>query len=203
MSILETLDALKIEVVAFVDPSSPVTRTFRDKPVVRSPEPEWWADDVSFTVAIGDNSTRERVARDVLTNAPSPQFATLIHPSASVASSARLEPGAVVLQNGTVGAEAHVSTGVIVNSGAIVEHECEVEEYSSLGPGAVLGGRARVGRRSAIGIGATLKHGVTVGDDTIVGAGSYVHQSLPACVVAYGMPARVKRQRQPTEPYLG
>jgi len=171
--------------------------------VLSSPEPKWWDAEVGFTVAIGDNSSRERVANDILTTVPTRLYLTLVHPSASVAASARLEPGVVVLQNGIVGAKAHVRMGALVNSGAIVEHECDLGDYASLGPGAILGGCAHVGRRSAICIGATLKHAVSVGDDTVVGAGSYVHCDLPAGVVAYGTPATVRRSRTQMDPYLG
>ena len=60
----------------------------------------------------------------------------------------------------------------------------------------------RVGRATAIGLGASVIHGVTIGDDTVVGAGAVVLRDVPERVVAYGVPARVARTRQPGEPYL-
>lgn len=202
MSLSETLDRLHVEVVAYVDPHAITPLTFRDKPVFASAQDEWWADGCEFTIAIGDNTARQQVADRILVQAPAHLYATLVHPDASVAKSARLESGVMVLQGGIVGADACIGTGALVNSGSIVEHECELGEYASLGPGAVIGGRTCVGRRSAISIGATLKHGISVGDDTVVGAGSYVHGDLPDGVVAYGIPAVVRRSRKPTDPYL-
>ena len=46
-----------------------------------------------------------------------------------------------------------------------------------------------------IGAGVIVQDGVTVGEDTIVGAGAVVNESLPAKVVAVGLPARVLRAR--------
>ena len=44
-----------------------------------------------------------------------------------------------------------------------------------------------------IGAGAILLHGVTIGSRTIIGAGAVVTESIPAGVVAVGVPARVVR----------
>ncbi len=46
-----------------------------------------------------------------------------------------------------------------------------------------------------IGAGVIVQDGVTVGEDTIIGAGAVVTESLPAKVVAVGLPARVLRSR--------
>ena len=45
-------------------------------------------------------------------------------------------------------------------------------------------------------------HEVTIGADTVVGAGAVVLGDLPDRVVAFGVPARVVRDREPGEPYL-
>jgi maltose O-acetyltransferase len=44
-----------------------------------------------------------------------------------------------------------------------------------------------------LGAGVVVCPGVTIGDDTVVGAGSVVTRDLPAGVVAFGVPARVRR----------
>jgi maltose O-acetyltransferase len=50
-----------------------------------------------------------------------------------------------------------------------------------------------IGDNVWLGGGAIVCHGVTIGDDTVVGAGALVTRDLPAGVVAYGNPARVRR----------
>lgn len=51
-----------------------------------------------------------------------------------------------------------------------------------------------IGDNVWIGAGVTVLAGVTIGDNTVVGAGSVVTKSLPANVVAVGVPCRVLRE---------
>jgi acetyltransferase-like isoleucine patch superfamily enzyme len=53
----------------------------------------------------------------------------------------------------------------------------------------------RIGNEVWIGAHVTILKGVTIGDKTIVGAGSVVTKSLPAGVIAAGVPAKIIRQR--------
>lgn len=50
-----------------------------------------------------------------------------------------------------------------------------------------------VGNNVWIGAGSILLAGVTIGDNTVIGAGSVVSKSIPANVVAVGVPCRVLR----------
>ena len=51
-----------------------------------------------------------------------------------------------------------------------------------------------IGDNVWLGGGAIVCPGVTIGDDTVVGAGSVVTRDLPAGVVAYGNPAKARRE---------
>lgn len=51
----------------------------------------------------------------------------------------------------------------------------------------------RIGNRVWIGAGVHINPGVTIGDDTIIGSGSVVTRSMPAGVLAAGVPCRVLR----------
>lgn len=154
-------------------------------------------------VAIGDNSTRERVWRNLAERVPVAQLPAIVHPSASVSRFARLSAGCVVMQGAVIAAGARLGTGCLVNSAATLEHECSMEDFSSLAPGVAVGGRVTIGARSAISIGAVVKHGITIGSDVIIGAASYLNADMSDGVVAYGTPARIVRTRDANDPYLG
>ena len=51
-----------------------------------------------------------------------------------------------------------------------------------------------IGNNVWIGTGSTILAGVTIGDNTVIGAGSVVKKSIPANVVAVGVPCKVLRK---------
>jgi len=59
-----------------------------------------------------------------------------------------------------------------------------------------------VKRGADIGAGATILPGVTVGEDAIVGAGAVVTRDVPAYSIVAGVPARILRWRDDTEPSM-
>jgi len=157
----------------------------------------------NLVVAIGDNWVRQSVVASIRRLHPNTRFPTFIHPSASVASSARVASGTLILQAAVIGAHADVGQFCVVNSRASLDHESQMQDFSSLAPGVTIGGRVRIGHRSAISIGAVVKHGIEIAEDVVIGAGSYVNRSIPAGSVAYGTPATVRRARSVGDPYLG
>ncbi len=115
---------------------------------------------------------------------------TVVHPKASVSSSATIGRGVFVGPGAVVHTRARVGDHAIINSGAIVEHDVQVGENAHVASGAVLGGAAWVGRDVLVGSGAVVLPGVTVGDGATVGAGSVVREDVPDGVTVVGVPAR-------------
>ena len=40
------------------------------------------------------------------------------------------------------------------------------------------------------------KKGITIGENVIIGAGSLVNKNIPADTIAYGVPAKIKRENE-------
>jgi sugar O-acyltransferase (sialic acid O-acetyltransferase NeuD family) len=179
-------------VVAFVDKTSTADARLGDLPVVEesaiasgaTPLPHGAT---AIALGIGDNAARAR-ALGRLASASTPPF---VHPTASVAPSAKVGRGTVVMPLAVINNSAAIGDAVIVNSGAIVEHDCFVGDAAHISPGAVLAGGARVGARAWIGAGAVVIQGVKVGDDVVVGAGAVVIRDVPDGVTVAGVPATV------------
>lgn len=147
---------------------------------------------VSVALGIGDNSTRreiaERCARsDIL-------ILTVVHPSATIAPSARISAGGVIMAHAVINPDSVIGPGAIINTAAIVEHDCRVGNFAHLSPRATIGGRVDVADLSWLGMGSTVLPGLRVGTGSIVGAGATVLQDVGDWTVVAGSPARIVRE---------
>ena len=137
-------------------------------------------------VAIGDNTTRQRIARDLVNL----RWLTVVHPFACVHESARLGPGTVVFAGAVVQPEAVIGSHVIINTGATVDHDCEIADFAHLAPGVHLAGSVRIGMGTVLGAGSSVAPNRRIGEWTTVGVGAAVALDLPDHVTAVGVPAR-------------
>lgn len=119
--------------------------------------------DAKLIIAIGDNEVRKTIAGQL-----SHRFATLIHPKATVSSSARIGEGTVVLANAVIGADAIVGNHVIINTLVSVDHEVVINNYVHIFPNAYLGGRAVVQEGAVIGPGSVIMRKVTVNENVVI-----------------------------------
>jgi sugar O-acyltransferase (sialic acid O-acetyltransferase NeuD family) len=114
-------------------------------------------------------------------------FPTIVHPAATVESTAVLEEGVQVFANAYVGSDVVVKFGTIVNTGVILSHDCVIGEYGHVAPGAILAGSVHVGPRSLIGMGVTTAVGVRIGGDVRIGNAAQVNRDMPdRTIVAAG-----------------
>ncbi len=141
-------------------------------------------------LAIGDLAARARVLASIAGN-PAVRIApAIIHPSAQISPTARIEPGTFVAPRAIVHTLAHASAHAILNSGSIVEHECHIGINSHIAPGAVLGGRVRIGDHTLIGLGARVLPNRRVGSRCTIGAGAVVTRDVHDGTTLVGVPAR-------------
>jgi sugar O-acyltransferase (sialic acid O-acetyltransferase NeuD family) len=151
------------------------------------------AGELAVALGIGDNKIREETFLECLrAGVACPAF---VHPAATVAASARLSDGCIVMAGAIINPGAALDPGVIVNSGSVVEHDCQVGRFAHISPNATLTGAARLGAFAHLGAGATVLPGIEIGENSIIGAGAVVVTAVPAGVVAFGVPARVVRER--------
>jgi len=156
-------------------------------------------DDGMAMIGIGNNLTRLDLAEAGAKRRVA--WAVLVHPTATVMPSVELGEGSIVLAHGLVNTSTVVGKHVLINSGAIVEHDSIVADGAMLGPGSCTGGRVSIGRAAFISTGVTIAPRVRIGEGTIVGAGAVVVKDLPDRVLAYGVPARVKRKLEGPEEF--
>jgi acetyltransferase EpsM len=144
-------------------------------------------------LAVGDNASRRRLASQLVVDGFI--LGCAVHVRATVAADVRLGAGTVVMAGAVVNPNATLGENVIINTCASVDHDCVLGNAVHLSPGVHLGGGVRVGDETWIGLGAVVLEGRTVGERTVVGAGAVVTRDLPSDVVAYGVPAKLVKNR--------
>jgi UDP-N-acetylbacillosamine N-acetyltransferase len=143
-------------------------------------------------VAIGDCAGRARCAAEA--RRMGFRLARTVHPRAVVGAGATVGDGAVIAAGAVVAVDVRIGDNVIVNTGSTVDHGSVVGEAAHIAPGVSLGGWVTVGARAFIGIGANVLPTVRIGSRSVVGAGALVLEDIPDGCVAYGVPARVRRE---------
>ena len=145
-------------------------------------------------LGFGDCEARIRLAKVVRTKGF--ELVTAIHPSAVVANDVKVGAGTVIAANAVVNPGSRLGENVIINTCASIDHECIIEDGVHISPGVRLAGRVRVGSGAWIGIGVTVIDRVQIGSKSVIGAGSVVLSNIPEGVKAYGVPARVVKNKE-------
>lgn len=130
-----------------------------------------------------------RAARLQRLGIPDRRWGTLVHPSAMVASSAKVEVGAFVASFVTVQPGARLGRWSSVRAGANIGHDAIVDELGYVGPNATLCGRAKVCFGAHVGPNSVVLDGKEVGNFAVVGIASAVTKDVPEGWVVLGNPA--------------
>jgi UDP-perosamine 4-acetyltransferase len=136
----------------------------------------------------GDN--RPRASLYLMVKRNGFEVISAIDPRSSIAPSAMVGEGVMVMPGAIVNADSRLGDNVIVNTGAIVEHDCTIGDHVHIATGARLGGGVTVLEGAHIGLGAAIKQGVQIGRYAVVGAGAAVIHDVADQATVVGVPAR-------------
>lgn len=179
--------------IGFVDDTPQLRgRHVYDLPVLGSLESIGQVRCDAVIVAIGSNAARREVATALARQGC--RFASVVHPTASVATTALLGEGCYVGANAVIGAESTLGDGTIVSGAALVGHHCVVGAFVHVAPGVNAAGRVVLGDGCFVGMGANLLPDCAVGEASEIMAGALVSGVFGANCLIGGMPARVLRR---------
>jgi acetyltransferase-like isoleucine patch superfamily enzyme len=114
--------------------------------------PDWLADPV--VIPLITPGYRRQIADEAAARGFR-AFATVVDPTAVVASSVTFQPGVFVNAGAIIAARARIGRLALVNRGASLGHAVTVDDFACIGPGAVLCGGCRIGRGAFVGAGAS------------------------------------------------
>ena len=141
-----------------------------------------------FIVAVGNNNDRKRLLEELKSEGVS--IATVINPSAVIATSAIVGPGTCVLAGAILNPFVQVGQGVIINTKVSVDHHGVIGEYTHVAPGATLAGEVTVGSLGFIGTGASISNQIKITSNVIIGAGGVVIADITKSGTYVGVPVK-------------
>ena len=103
----------------------------------------------------------------------------IVHPSAHVDPSARLESGVLVLAQSYISGNAVVRMGTLINNSVVVSHDCVLGVCTNLSPGAIIAGDVIIEDFAQLGMNATVNIGVKVGKECLIGNGAIIKKDVP------------------------
>lgn len=118
------------------------------------------------------------------------QFVSIIHPTAIVCSSTRIECGAIVCPFSLVSADAHIGTGSVIYYHTSVDHDVIVGNYTQVSGHCDITGGVILGNEVFVGSHAVVLPKVVIRDRAIIGAGAVVTKDVAAGETVFGVPAR-------------
>ena len=139
-------------------------------------------------MAIGDPKAKKALYAELKSKGAS--FASLIHPSAVIARTAKLGDGVVVCPQAFISADAVVGDLCAINGNASVGHDVCLGSFSTLSSHVDLTGWVQVDECVFFGSGARVLPKVKIGCGARIGAGAVVMRSVPADTVMYAPPAK-------------
>jgi sugar O-acyltransferase (sialic acid O-acetyltransferase NeuD family) len=117
--------------------------------------------------------------------------ATVVHPTAHLAATVTLAPGAIVAPAAVIGTGTDVGAHALVGRGTLVGHHVSVGSFVRLLPGSNAAGHVVFEDDVTIGMSAAVIDHVRVGQGAVVAAGAVVVRDVPAQTRVQGVPARV------------
>jgi sugar O-acyltransferase (sialic acid O-acetyltransferase NeuD family) len=147
--------------------------------------------DAELVVCAGRGAVRERISERLFgLGVGEGRYASVVHPSASLADDTLLGPGSIILAGVVATAQVAIGEHVVAMPNAVLTHDNRIEPYATLCAGVVLGGSVVIGRGAYIGMAASVREGLSVGAGSLVGMGSVVVRDIPPAETWVGVPAR-------------
>lgn len=130
--------------------------------------------DNDFILALGYRQPMAKVGILKILRAKKRNLISLIHPTASVAPSAKIGPGCIVFPKTVIDSRVQLGDGCIIHNGSIISHDCTIEPACFFGPGAVICGNCSIKQGCFIGAGTVIQDRAHINPFTRIAMGSAV-----------------------------
>jgi acetyltransferase EpsM len=182
--IIETVRALSVyQIVGIIDDNMEPGKMIIGSPILGSVEilPDLYKQGIRTAVNSVGGIGNYKIRLNVFQQLANAGFIcpAIVHPTAHIDPSARLEAGVLVLAQSYVSGSAVVGMGTLINNSVVISHDCILGVCSNFSPGAMIAGDAVIGDFTQIGMNATVNIGVKVGRECLIGNGATIKANIP------------------------
>lgn len=117
-------------------------------------------------------------------------FATIIHKSCLINSSAKIKQGSVIYPGCIIDKNVTIGRNVLLNLGVTVAHDTSIGDNSFLAPRVAISGFVNVGKSCFAGTNSTIIDNLTIGNNVIIGAGAVLIDNVDNDLKVVGNPAK-------------
>lgn len=178
----------KWEIIAFLDDDISINTCMGLEVIGTSADAITYKDEADFFVAIGSNTTREKIQEQLIHEGI--LVVSLIHPSAVIGTNVQIGIGTVVMAGVVINSSTRISKGCIINTSSSLDHDNVIEDYVHISPGVRIAGSVEVGEGTWIGIGGVVSNNVNICSGCKVGAGAVVIKDITEPGTYVGIPVR-------------
>lgn len=146
-----------------------------------------------FLCGIGSPELRRTFSEKL--RARGARFATLVHPTAVVATGAQLADGVIVCPYVVISVDSRIGEGAAIYYHSSVDHDAVLGPWTQVSAHCDITGGVSVGAGVFVGSHASILPQVKVGDRARIGAGAIVTRDVLPDVTVAGVPARVIGRR--------
>ena len=121
-------------------------------------------------------------------------FPKLLHPSAVIAKTAKIEEGVVVAPMCVISNDVNLGAFTYVNFCVGIGHNTIIYNYVQINPGCQIGGNVSISNCSLLGAGSIIRQGLNIAENVTIGSGSVVfHSLINKNITVMGNPAKRMR----------
>ncbi len=138
--------------------------------------------DCKYIISFSNNSIRLKTEL-LMKNLDVSAF-TIIHPSAIISDTAKIDSGNYIAANVVISSYAQLIGTNIVNYNSTIGHHSIINGHCIINPGARISGNVFLGRSCLVGSNSFLFQGITIGQNSIIDALTHVDKDLSEKMIA-------------------
>lgn len=142
-----------------------------------------------FIIAIGSPRAREFIFNK-MTLQYSPNFVTLIDPSAIIGENVNIGEGCLICAGAILTVDISIGHQVIINLNSTIGHDVIIEDFVTIAPNVSVSGNVILANKVELGTNATIREKVMIEQGAMVGMGSVITKTVEANKLIAGNPAR-------------